>query len=81
MIRKVRTEDAAALAEIYNHYILTTTATFETEPLPAEEMQMRIADISAHGPYFVHESDGAVDGYCSRSGSATYFKREPHTTY
>lgn len=64
MIRKVRAEDAAALAEIYNHYILTTTATFETEPLPAEEMQMRIADISAHGPYFVHESDGAVDGYC-----------------
>lgn len=62
MIRKVRTEDAAALAEIYNHYILTTTATFETEPLPAEEMQMRIADISAHGPYFVHESNGAVDG-------------------
>ena len=63
-IRQWRPEDAAALAEIYNHYILTTTATFETEPLPAEEMQMRIADISAHGPYFVHESDGAVDGYC-----------------
>ena len=64
MIRKVRAEDAAALAEIYNHYILTTTATFETEPLPAEEMQTRIADISAYGPYFVHESDGAVNGYC-----------------
>ena len=64
MIRKVRAEDAATLAEIYNHYILTTTATFETEPLPAEEMQTRIADISAYGPYFVHESDGTVDGYC-----------------
>ena len=64
MIRPATLEDAAALTEIYNHYILTTTVTFETEPLSREQMQRRIEEISAEGPYFVHESGGRVDGYC-----------------
>lgn len=64
MIRPATPGDAAALAEIYNHYILTTTVTFETEPLSREQMRRRIEEISAEGPYFVHESGGRVDGYC-----------------
>ena len=64
MIRPATPEDAAALTEIYNHYILTTTVTFETEPLSREQMRRRIEEISAEGPYFVHESGGRADGYC-----------------
>lgn len=64
MIRPATPEDAAALTEIYNHYILTTTVTFETEALRPGQMRRRIEEISAEGPYFVHESGGRVDGYC-----------------
>ena len=42
MIRPATLEDAAALTEIYNHYILTTTVTFETEPLSQAQMRRRI---------------------------------------
>lgn len=64
MIRTVQPEDAKALAEIYNEYILETTVTFETQPVDAVEMQRRIESISAEFPYLVHESGGRVDGYC-----------------
>ena len=64
MIRLATTGDAAALTEIYNYYIEKTCVTFETEPLRTQQMRRRIEEISAEGPYFVHESGGRVDGYC-----------------
>lgn len=64
MIRAVQPEDAQALAEIYNEYILETTVTFETQPVDADEMRRRIGKIAAEFPYLVHESNGRVDGYC-----------------
>lgn len=64
MIRRVRPQDAQALAEIYNYYIEKTTVTFETAALDATEMQRRIEAISAEFPYIVHESAGSIDGYC-----------------
>ena len=64
MIRPATPEDAAALTEIYNYYIENTCVTFETEPLSREQMRRRIEEISAEGPYFVHESGGCADGYC-----------------
>ena len=62
-IRSARIVDAARLAEIYNYYILHTTVTFEVEPVTADEMARRIAEISADYPYYVYESDGRVIGY------------------
>jgi len=36
-IRPVTLDDAEQIAEIYNHYVLTSTITFEEEPVsPAE---------------------------------------------
>ena len=53
MIRKVQTEDAEAIAAIYNHYIAQTTITFETEPVSTEEMKRRILSISRNYPYWI----------------------------
>lgn len=64
MIRPVRLQDAKAITDIYNEYVLHSVATFETEPLQKEEMYSRIAGISADYPYFVYEIDGSVVGYC-----------------
>lgn len=63
-IRPVKPEDAAAIADIYNHYIQNTHQTFETEPLSAEEMADRIAEYAEQYPYFVAEGeDGEIVGY------------------
>ena len=62
-LRKVKLEDAAQIAEIYNYYIKNTHHTFETESLSAEEMEKRIAAISGNYPYLVFEEDGEVLGY------------------
>lgn len=62
-IRKANPADAAAVAEIYNYYIKNTHHTFETEPLSAEEMRNRIADISENYPFLVAEEDGEILGY------------------
>lgn len=64
MIRKVQTEDAEAIAAIYNHYIAQTTITFETEPVSTEEMKRRILSISRNYPYWIYEEKGEIAGYC-----------------
>ena len=64
MIRQVIPSDTAAIAAIYNEYVLHTDISFETEPLTVEEMRGRIEDISAAFPYFVFEEEGKVTGYC-----------------
>lgn len=64
MIRKVTKEDAETIAHIYNHYICETTISFETEQLSTQDMEKRIAEISASYPYLVYESGGKVLGYC-----------------
>lgn len=63
-IRKVRISDAAAIAAIYNEYIVGTTISFEQRPLTTDEMSERISAISSSYPYFVCEDAGNVVGYC-----------------
>ena len=64
MIRAATPQDAERIAEIYNHYVLTSTATFETEPVAPEAMRARIEAIRAEGyPYWVYETNGRVEGY------------------
>ena len=64
MIRPATPADAAAIAAIYNHYILHTTVTFETEPVSETEMRRRMEEIAASYPYLVEETDGCLTGYC-----------------
>ena len=42
-IRSATIEDAAAIADLYNYYILHSTVTFEELPVSAADMQERIA--------------------------------------
>lgn len=46
-IRAATTADAAAIAEIYNHYITKTVVTFEEEPVAPSEIAQRMQVISA----------------------------------
>lgn len=63
-IRDAVTEDALAIVDIYNHYVLTTTISFEEQAVTATEMQQRIADVQRGGlPWLVAEENGVVVGY------------------
>ncbi len=62
-IRPATMADAAAICEIYNHYVLTTTISFELEAVSTEEMAQRIVEVSALFPWLVYEEDGRILGY------------------
>ena len=63
MIRKVAIEDAKAIVDIYNYYILNTNITFEEEILKPEDMEGRIKEKIKDHPWIVYEEDGQVIGY------------------
>ena len=63
LIRDVKTEDAARLAEIYSYYVLNTAVSFEYEAPSADEFRQRIAKTTARFPYLVCEKEGRVVGY------------------
>lgn len=64
MIRPVAPDDVPAIVRIYNHYILGSTATFETEPLDLVSMACRIATTSVCYPYIIYvDPDGRLLGY------------------
>jgi L-amino acid N-acyltransferase YncA len=64
MLRTATPADAAAIAEIYNHYVLHTIITFEEDAVPAAEMAQRITEVLGAGlPWFVWEEAGRVLGY------------------
>ena len=68
MLRAATTADAAAIAEIYNHYVLNTVITFEEEAVPVSEMAQRITEIfGANLPWLVWEESGRVLGYAYAS--------------
>jgi phosphinothricin acetyltransferase len=63
-IRPASPADAARICAIYNHYVTTTTVSFEEEPVGAPEMAQRIADVAAANlPWLVLEVDGELAGY------------------
>lgn len=62
-IRPAGTEDAAACAEIYAHYVRTTAITFETEPPDAAQMARRIESARERYVWLVLEEEGRVAGY------------------
>jgi phosphinothricin acetyltransferase len=64
MIREAKIEDAQAIAQIYNDYVLHSTITFEVEPFSPAEMAGRIRKVAAANlPWLVLELDGEVAGY------------------
>lgn len=64
LIRKVSSSDIDSMARIYNHYIATTTISFEELPVSTEEMTNRVENVLSLGlPWIVLEQDGEVRGY------------------
>ena len=64
MIRNAAKKDSAKIAEIYNHYILNSSITFEENPLSETEIISRIENVQNSGlPWLVAEIDGGVVGY------------------
>jgi len=67
MIRNVQLNDAKAIAEIYNHYILNTIVTFEEVAISAADMKKRISTAIPELPYLVFEEHQEIKGYAYAS--------------
>jgi phosphinothricin acetyltransferase len=66
-IRLATTGDLSRINEIYNHYVLHSTCTYQEEPHTYEERERWFSD---HGPYYpvtVAEGDGRLVGWGSLS--------------
>ncbi len=64
LIRAARGDDAAAIAAIYNSYVLDDIATFEEQTVAAQEMAGRIADVQRRTlPWLVATDADVVLGY------------------
>lgn len=62
--RSVVTADATVLVDIYNHYIETSTVTFDLEPWTADDMAHKIHTLADLGmPFIVAERAGKTVGY------------------
>ena len=64
-IRRAELADAPAIAEIYNQAILTTTATFDTEPKSVDERTKWLQSHDERHPILVAVVDGGVVGWAS----------------
>ena len=68
MIRTVTPEDAPSIASLYNHYVLNTAISFETDAVSPNEMASRIREVTAAGlPWLVAEVNDRVVGYAYAS--------------
>lgn len=64
MIREATHNDAAALADIYNYYILNTAITFEEAALSVDDMARRVEKVQSSGySWLVAQQDGRIIGY------------------
>lgn len=72
-VRRAKDDDAAVIADIYNHYIIGSTATFHTEPVDAEERLSWLATHNDRYPVLVAEVDGRVVAW----GSLTRWSERP----
>ena len=85
-VRPARSDDGEALARIYNHYVLNTCVTFETDAVTAGDMAARIREtLDAGLPWLLAEGpDGAPLGYAYASrwkGRCAYRHTVESTVY
>ncbi|KHK90000.1 GNAT family N-acetyltransferase [Novosphingobium malaysiense] len=76
--------DAVAIAEIYAHYVLESTATFETEPPDEAETRRRMLDLTEAGYPFLVTRDGSgrvvAFGFAHRYGPRNGYRYSVETT-
>lgn len=66
-VRLAEPSDAESIARIYNHYVVSSTATFDIEPKSVAERTEWIARHGESHPVFVAELAGEVVGWASLS--------------
>ena len=66
-IRPATSQDAAAIAEIYNDAVLNSTSTFDTEPKDAAERRQWLAGHGKRHPVLIAEENGQTLGWASLS--------------
>jgi phosphinothricin acetyltransferase len=68
LIRNATQADAQAIVDIYNHYVLNTSISFEEGAVSVQEMVGRIAEVASNDlPWLVMETEGEVVGYAYAS--------------
>lgn len=68
MIREAALRDAQCITEIYNHYIVHTTVTFEEHPVTDAVMRSRILTVQESSlPWLVLEQESQILGYAYAS--------------
>ncbi|MDY7018599.1 MAG: N-acetyltransferase family protein [Chloroflexota bacterium] len=67
IIRSANLDDLNTITEIYNEAVLTTVATFDTEPKNDAEQRAWFANHGSKHPIIVAEMDGVVVGWASLS--------------
>ncbi|MDG2222279.1 MAG: GNAT family N-acetyltransferase [Rubripirellula sp.] len=67
-IRSATSEDAAVVADIYNHYIINSVVTFEMEAIEPQEVYRRMQMVESLSlPWVIAEWDDEVVGYAFAS--------------
>lgn len=62
--RAATTADAPALVDIYNHYVTTSTVTFDLDPWTVSDMEHKMEVVAGLGmPFIVAELAGDLIGY------------------
>lgn len=68
MIRTATTDDLRAINDIYNFYVETSPATFDTEPVSIQWREAWFRERRDSGlPVLVADVDGEVGGWCALS--------------
>lgn len=83
-IREARSDDLAAINEIYNHYVLNTTATFHEQLVSAEDRQAWWREHANRFPILVADADDEVLGWAAlspHSGRCAYRLTVEDTIY
>ena len=65
MIEEYKEEHLEELTEIYNYYVLNTTATWHAQPMTANEMRKLVVSNNEKYKTFVVSEAGRVCGYAS----------------
>ena len=63
MIRSVTINDAEAITNIYNYYVVSHIATFVEEPVSVTYFKNKIEKITKNFPWFVFEENNRIVGY------------------
>ena len=73
LIRPATPDDLPAINEIYNYYVINSTASYQLEPEPLDSRHAWFAQRSAAYPVTVAQVDGQVVGW----GALSPFHRRP----